>query len=243
MSENLPVVLEAPRVELGVLRANGPAELVQHATEAANALANVIKTRGLASKIQGKEFVRCEGWTTLAAMMGATPHEVETTEKDGVFTAIVELRRLSDGAVIGRASAECGAPDELDRNGKPMWSSRPRYARRSMAQTRATAKTCRLTFSWIMVLAGYQPLPAEEVPDGGFRDTVKARPSTVTETGEFKLPGDDTKWDGHGGKPLSEVPSKTLLYARDWFQKKDAKGNAAICGAIDTEIARREEAV
>ena len=71
---------------------------------------------------------------------------------------------MSDGACISRASAECGAPDELDRYGKPVWSSRPRYARRSMAQTRATGKACRLAFSWVMSLAGYEPTPFEEMP-------------------------------------------------------------------------------
>ena len=59
----------------------------------------------------------------------------------------------------------CGSDDELDRYGKPVWSTRPRYARRSMAQTRATGKACRLAFSWIMALAGYEPTPAEEMPD------------------------------------------------------------------------------
>ena len=34
-----------------------------------------------------------------------------------------------------------------------------------MAQTRATGKACRLAFSWIMALAGYEPTPAEEMPD------------------------------------------------------------------------------
>jgi hypothetical protein len=33
-----------------------------------------------------------------------------------------------------------------------------------MAQTRATGKACRLAFSWIMSLAGYEPTPAEEIP-------------------------------------------------------------------------------
>jgi hypothetical protein len=32
-----------------------------------------------------------------------------------------------------------------------------------MAQTRATGKACRLAFSWIMSLAGYEVTPAEEM--------------------------------------------------------------------------------
>src|SRR6266566_957374 len=136
----IPVTEVSPRVELGVIRADHPAQLVVLATEAANALADVVESRKLYSMIQGKKFVKCEGWTTLAAMLGVTPHEITTTEQDGIFTAMVELRRLTDGSPVARASAECGAPDELDRQGKPLWSARPRYARRSMALTRATAK-------------------------------------------------------------------------------------------------------
>lgn len=63
---------------------------------------------------------------------------------------------MSDGACISRASAECGEE-------KP-WNTRARYARRSMAQTRATGKACRLAFSWVMSLAGYEPTPFEEMP-------------------------------------------------------------------------------
>jgi len=148
-----------------VLRATDPTDLVRRATAVADALASVIEQRKLYVTISGRKFVRCEGWTSLAAMLGVTPHEVAVTEQDGVFTAVVELRRFVDGQPVARASAECGAPDELDRNGKPLWSARPRYARRSMALTRATAKACRLAFSWVMALAGYENTPAEADAD------------------------------------------------------------------------------
>jgi hypothetical protein len=105
--------------------------------------------------IQGKKFVGVEGWTTLAVMLGCVAREVSTTEQDGIYIAIVELVRMSDGACISRASAECGEE-------KP-WNTRAKYARRSMAQTRATGKACRLAFSWIMSLAGYEVTPAEEM--------------------------------------------------------------------------------
>lgn len=152
-------------VSLGTLQAGSPAALVQGAREMANALADVIEHQKLAKDIQGRKYVKVEGWTTLGVMLGVVPREVQTTEQDGIYTAVVELLRMADGVCISRASAECGSPDELDRYGKPVWSSRPRYARRSMAQTRATGKACRLAFSWIMALAGYEPTPAEEMPD------------------------------------------------------------------------------
>lgn len=159
----MPVAQAA--VSLGTLQAASPVALVQGARALADALADVIERQKLATAIQGRRYVKVEGWTTLGIMLGVVPREVGTVEQDGVYIAVVELVRMNDGACISRASAECGSDDELDRYGKPVWSGRPRYARRSMAQTRATGKACRLAFSWIMALAGYESTPAEEMPD------------------------------------------------------------------------------
>jgi len=147
---------EAGSVALGTLQATSPAALILSASEMARELAAVIDKQKLYTVIQGKKFVGVEGWTTLATMLGVTAREVNTTESEGVYVAVVELVRMSDGACISRASAECGEE-------KP-WNTRPKYARRSMAQTRATGKACRLAFSWIMSLAGYEVTPAEEMP-------------------------------------------------------------------------------
>ena len=152
----MPIVQQAT-VSLGTLQAASAVALVQGAREMAGALADVIERQHLATVIQGRKHVNVEGWTTLAVMLGVVAREVQTVETEGIYTAVVELVRMSDGACISRASAECG--DE------PPWNKRPRYARRSMAQTRATGKACRLAFSWIMALAGYEPTPAEEMPD------------------------------------------------------------------------------
>src|SRR5262245_38410285 len=156
MTESVAVTV-ADRVELGVIQASHPKDVVERATEAADVLAKVIRSRKLSTNIKGREYVRCEGWTTLAAMLGCTPHEISVTEHDGTFTATVEMRRITDGMAISRASAECGTD-------VTMWANRSRNARRSMALTRATGKACRLAFSWIMALAGYEVTPAEEMP-------------------------------------------------------------------------------
>ncbi len=157
--KNAMVRHEEESVQLGVIQASTPDMLVKTATAAATSLAAVIDRQKLFSVIQGKRFVRCEGWTTLAAMMGVMPHEVSVEDKDGTFTATVELRKIADGTCIGRASAECGMDEAT-------WAKRSRNARRSMALTRATGKACRLSFSWVMALAGYEVTPAEEVAAG-----------------------------------------------------------------------------
>ena len=145
-------------VQLGTLQAGSPKELVSSATEMAQTLAGVIRSNKLAIKIGGREYVKVEGWTTLGAMMGVLAREVHTEERpDGSFLATVELVRMQDGSVLTQASAQCSPVDE------PLWSKRPSFALRSMAQTRATGKACRLAFSWIMALAGYEATPAEEM--------------------------------------------------------------------------------
>jgi hypothetical protein len=164
-SDSAIIPVASSAIQLGTLQAASPAALITGAGEMAKALAEVIRHQQLALTIQGRKYVKVEGWTTLGIMLGVVAREVTTVEQDGIYTATVELVRISDQAVISRASAECGSADELDRYGKPVWANRPRYARRSMAQTRATGKACRLAFSWIMALAGYEPTPAEEMPN------------------------------------------------------------------------------
>ena len=175
----IPVTLSS--VSLGTLQAVSPATLVSGAAEMAHELATVIDKQKLFTVIQGKKFVGVDGWTTLAVMLGCVAREVSTTETDGIYVAVVELVRMNDGACISRASAECGEE-------KP-WNTRAKYARRSMAQTRATGKACRLAFSWIMSLAGYEVTPAEEMTPIIEAEQVQERPApaqrkTKTQTAE-----------------------------------------------------------
>lgn len=166
---NVTAIAVAPpqNVQLGTLQANTGAGMIVAGTEMANSLASVIDSRNLFTMIQGKKHVNVEGWTTLATMMGCLPQEVSNDEQDdGSYVAVVELVRIDDGRVLSRASGMCG--DESDMMSKfKSWHDMPKYARRSMAATRATSKACRMSFSWVMALAGYQATPSEEVPYEG----------------------------------------------------------------------------
>ena len=156
--KNDAVIVPTDHVQLGTIMVSGPQDVVAQATAIATTLAAVIDKRRLYSTIQRKRYVRVEGWTTLGAMMGVLPREVDVVpDGEGGYTATVELIRATDGQVIGRGSAAVGMDE-------PTWAKRPEYARRSMAVTRATGKAFRLGFSWIMTLAGYEVTPAEEMP-------------------------------------------------------------------------------
>ena len=193
MSEALAKV-EAP--ELAMERPH-PREIIRQATEEANVLAEVIEGQKLFTVIQGKRYVRVEGWTTLATLRGCLPREVAVHEMpEGRYVAEVELIRMSDGMILTRASAECGG------DGDNIWRGRPANARRSMAITRATGKACRIAFAWVLSLAGrYETTPAEEM------DFVGGQPQEAT-SGPAPRATEATsrQWPARGVPPPSDVP-------------------------------------
>lgn len=161
-------------------------EVLDLGRKIAVALADIIEQQKLYTNIQGKKHVRVEGWTTLGAMLGVVPLELESKDLgDGSYESTVELVRTSDGQPVGRASAVCGT--------EGTWKGRDKYARKSMATTRATGKAFRLGFSWIMVLCGYEPTPSEEMPHGwGDSGSKEAQQAVATEKLAEMRRGDPT---------------------------------------------------
>lgn len=138
--------------------------------------------------IHGRKYVRAEGWQAIATAHGcvASARDVERVENG--FRAVGEVRKISDGTVIATAEGFVG-DDET------MWSRRPEYARRAMAQTRAISRACRSAFAHVVVLmdAGLSTTPAEEVPESGFEEKFSG------ESGDGHLP----KPEGTHGSQLS----------------------------------------
>jgi len=181
MSEEtgLTVVEEKKDLRLGAMQMESPGAVVHQATAVATELAKIIDDQKLFNKIGPNRYVKVDGWTTLGAMLGVSPVEREVHlhefEDHIEYEASVDLVRASDGVRIGGASALCSSEEQN-------WTGKPKYAVRSMAITRATGKAFRLSFSWIMVLAGYSPTPLEEmdgVIDGNFKeDKPKKKPAS-----------------------------------------------------------------
>lgn len=187
MSENAIITVE-PEVRLGSLTVLHPVDMIARASEIATALAKVIKDRKLSRVISGREYVYVDGWSTMGAMIGILPREVPDATRElenGDYTAAVELIRVSDGAVIGYGSAIVGFDEST-------WKNRPRYAKRSMAITRATGKAYRLGFSWIISLAGYATTPAEEM-DGMDEAKAAVQPPTPANGKQAEKPATTTE--------------------------------------------------
>lgn len=159
MNENLPEVAQSKAVAHQSFFGMEPHEQVTYATKMATVLADIIEKQKLYSTIGGKNHVRVEGWQTLGTFIGITAREREVTRlADGSYVAFVDLIKFSDGTVVGGASSLCSVNEKR-------WGSADEFARRSMAITRATGKAFRSNFAWIITLAGYEPCPAEEMPD------------------------------------------------------------------------------
>lgn len=164
-----PAVVEpAP---LNLFRTDEPAEIIRRATELANELKKVLIEQKLVSNIKGREHVRVEGWSLLGSMLGVFPVCTWTRKLDNGWEARVEARTLS-GAVVGAAEAEC-------LNTEGTWKGRDDYALRSMAQTRATSKALRQPLGFVVSLAGFDPTPAEEMPNPPVAEARKEGPAPL----------------------------------------------------------------
>ena len=140
-----------------LFRTDDPTQVIQRATEVANALKPVLTERGMLSNISGKEHVRIEGWQTLGAMLGVTPVVEWTRPLDDGWEARAAAQTL-DGRIIGAGEGEC-------RRSESRWAKADDYAVRSMAQTRAQSKALASVLRFVVTLAGYSGTPAEEMTD------------------------------------------------------------------------------
>jgi hypothetical protein len=155
-----------------------PEQVLQEAHEAAAALKRVIDSKPEAITFNGKTYLTFEDWQTLGYFYGITARvkASRSTKVRGVDGFLAAAEAIdSNGRVISEAHAMC-MRDEKNWNSRPeyMYDERgkrhrvgdvavPMFQLRSMAQTRACAKSLRNVLAWVVVLAGYEPTPAEDL--------------------------------------------------------------------------------
>jgi len=135
-----------------------PKTTLQRMAECAAALIDVVATRRLSVRIQGKDHLTVEAWTTLGAMVGvyAVVEWTRRNEADDGYLARAVARTLA-GQIVGAAECECS---RHERN----WRNRDAHTLRAMAQTRAISRALRAPLGQIVVLAGYEAASQEEMP-------------------------------------------------------------------------------
>ncbi len=148
------------------------AELMRQATDVAGVCRDIVSKTALS--IQGRKYVRVEGWMSIATAHGCVASAGPVERIEGGFRCMAEIRRISDSAVLCTGEGFVGEDEAtwfggVSPGGKNL-PKRPDYAIRAMCQTRAISRACRTAFAHVVVLmdSGLSTTPAEEVPDGGF---------------------------------------------------------------------------
>lgn len=148
-----------------------PEGIINKAQIIANIVSKLIEEKKLYHQIQGRKYVKCEGWTTMGALFNLYPTitdlQKEKNDKEIIYTATCEIKR-PDGHTVTRAISSC---NNMERGKRGL----AEFQIASMAQTRAVSKAFRLCLSWVMALAGYEATPAEEMGGKICENTNKSK--------------------------------------------------------------------
>ena len=141
------------------IRAEQPLPIdIQRGATIARQLRDYLRQARMTVRIQGRDYVRIEGWQVLCHLCNLplpSIVDLRREEREGGYVYVAGAL-LAYGGREYRAYGIC-ASDE------PNWRGKSEFQLASMAQTRAAGKVLRLLLGWVMTLAGYEPTPAEEM--------------------------------------------------------------------------------
>ncbi len=140
----------------------------------AKTLADIVESQKLYNMIGGGKHLRVEAWQTIAVGYGLTPGIAEATilyDNEGIEIGAKAKSVIYDaaGTIRGGAEAYC-------MRSEPNWKTKPVHQLLSMAGTRAVSKALRLLLAWVVVLAGYEPTPAEEMSNDNGKTVEAPKP-------------------------------------------------------------------
>jgi hypothetical protein len=168
------------QIEGGLVVLGDPKKMLKQAQGVADLLMDVVHKQNLFKKIGPSTHIYVTAWQFLAHFYGISakvisvePYVDELTGAAG-FKATAEAMMMTTGMVISAGSALC-------LNNEANWSTRPKYEYKngqrqqvgeeivpsfqlySMASTRAVGKVLSNVLRFVVMLAGFDPTPAEEM--------------------------------------------------------------------------------
>ena len=162
-----------------------PAEVVENATTQAKLLMDIVEKTKCYKQVRDKKYLQVEAWETIGAFNGvhAETKEVKPISKDqdGITDIVgydAHVQLLKNGLVVGGARMPCYLTENVCKGKSGEDKHR---ACMSAAQTFAESKAFRMNYSYVAILAGYQPMPAEEITedtDDNGRKAKATKPST-----------------------------------------------------------------
>lgn len=193
--------LPAPTTRFDLASVGDPTAGLQKAEELVQYMSSKCSGEEYIANIQGRDFPRCEWWTSVGAGLGLFPQEesVRRLDREGeiAYEAVVGVY---DGEQrVTRGSAICSSSEST-------WEGRDEYAIRSMAITRATSKAYRNGLSFLAVMADLEPTPAEEMQG--------------TQSGGEWSPTDTVGFGKHSELTWEELAEQEPGYC-EWMLDKD----------------------
>jgi hypothetical protein len=207
--------------------ARSPETVLAEAKLCAKALGRMVEQTKAFTIVGGRKHLHFTAWQTLGSMFRVTPRVRETRYVDygGVrgFECVAEAFHVPSGQVVSVAESQC-LNDEANWNVRPSKNGEvvvPMFQLRSMAQTRACAKALRNVLSWVVVLAGYEATPAEEMTDHDAHPAAaETRPAQPVQPPREKVPAQE---NGNGGAKTISGKQASRIWALGFSQGVDKK--------------------
>lgn len=136
-----------------------PDIVIQEAQKASAKLVEIVDRKPKKVIINNEQYLEFEDWQTLGRFYGLF---VKTGEVEPVILNGIKGFKAR-AIVVNKEGLEVGSAESYCMRDEPNWKNKPSFQLASMAQTRAGAKALRNLLSWVAVLAGYKPTPAEEI--------------------------------------------------------------------------------
>jgi hypothetical protein len=150
---------------------NNGVETYRMSTDAAQICGAIVKAT--AQNIQGRNYVKVEGWQAIAVAHGCAASSLGVERVEGGVRAVGQVRRMDTGGVVAEAEGFVGEDEPVwfggettDKWGKKkVHPKRSDFAIRAMAQTRAISRACRSAFAHVVVMIDkdLSTTPAEEM--------------------------------------------------------------------------------
>jgi hypothetical protein len=140
-----------------------PDEVIANATVQAKLLMNIVEQTHCYQTISGKKYLQVEAWETIGAFNRVHAvtdwiNPIFRDEKTVGYDAKVNL--IKDEQIVGSAIMSCYFTENACKGKEGDAKDK---ACKSAAQTFATSKAYRMNYSYVAILAGFEPTLAEEI--------------------------------------------------------------------------------
>ena len=229
-------------------------DVVQNASHQAKLLMRIVLQTKCYQEISGKKYLQVEAWETIGAFnrVHAVTEWVNPIMRNGEtvgYDAKVNLFNI-EGVMVGAAIMPCYFTENACKGKEGDAKDK---ACKSAAQTFATSKAYRMNYSYVAILAGYEPVPADEmtgaVPDdrpANLEHWCEKHQTKFFKRGKMKgyahSVGDTGEWCNEDKQKQPETPQPAPGQATEPSEVPETKVETVETEAVTKPVAKRDPA-